>query len=194
MAHNNHFFFNCLSPKPTSMPPTLSNQLAQDFSSVETLRREFIATTAAMFGPGFVWLVKLTDQAQFRILPTYLAGTPYPGAHQRRQPVDLATQSDYAPAGPDPSSLSAADHARQTTVQNSVGAFGPGSAQQPRMLAPGGVGLTPVLCINTWEHVWLRDWGVAGKKAYLEKWWDMVDWRVVASNASVGGSRRGYRG
>ena len=47
--------------------------------------------------------------------------------------------------------------------------------------------LTPVLCLNTWEHVWLRDYGVGGKREYVENWWRAVDWDVVASLAGVGG-------
>lgn len=168
------------------MPSILSAQLAQDFSSLDTLKAEFLATATAMFGPGFVWLVKATEQSRFHLLTTYLAGSPYPGAHYRRQPVDMATQNAQSAGG-----LSGADYARQTTVQNAVGAFGPRSRMQPK-IAPGGVGLTPVLCVNTWEHVWLRDWGIGGKRAFLEAWWERVDWGVVANNADVGGLRRGF--
>ena len=186
MAHNNHFFFNCLSPRSTTMPSNLTKLLAQDFSSIDTLRQEFIATASAMFGPGFVWLVKVTDSSQFRLLTTYLAGSPYAGAHYRRQPIDMATQSRETVGG-----LSGADFARQNTVQNSVGAFGPRSNQI--RIAPGGVNLMPILCVNTWEHVWLKDWGVSGKRAYVTAWWDRIDWAVVANHADMGGTRRALR-
>ncbi|KAH0551685.1 hypothetical protein GP486_007097 [Trichoglossum hirsutum] len=177
MAHNNHFFFNCLSPKPTKIPPSLASRLTEEFSSLETLRLEIIATAAAMFGPGYVWLVKNTDKSRFSLLTTYLAGSPYPGAHFRRQAIDMNTES--AQSFPN---LSAAEYARQNIVQNSAGAFGKSSATS---VSTGGVGLMPVLCVNTWEHVWLRDWGVGGKRGFLEAWWNMVDWNVVASNADV---------
>ncbi|KAI9818027.1 MAG: hypothetical protein M1827_000651 [Pycnora praestabilis] len=183
MAHNNHFFFNCLSSKPTpitSAGRALTEQLSTDFSSLTTLRADFLATASSMFGPGFVWLVKTTERSQYRILTTYLAGSPYAGAHHRRQPVDMATQSSSSAGG-----LSGADYARQQSVQNTVGAFGAASGRQKR-IAPGGIEIQPILCVNTWEHVWLRDWGVGGKRGFLEAWWEMVDWGVVAGNANVG--------
>ena len=168
------------------MSSSMSKELASDFSSIDTLRSEFLATADAMFGPGFVWLVKLTEQNRFHLLTTYLAGTPYPGAHYRMQPVDMASQNAQSVGG-----LSGADYARQNNVQNTVGSFGPRSRAAVKM-APGGVQLTPVLCVNTWEHVWLRDWGIGGKRKFLEAWWERIDWAVVSSNADVGGYRRGY--
>ena len=49
-------------------------------------------------------------------------------------------------------------------------------------LAPGGQDLEVLLGVNMWEHVWLRDYGFAGKRQFLEKWWDKVDWAVVEGN------------
>lgn len=46
----------------------------------------------AMFGPGFVWLVKNAQSTELRILTTYLAGSPYTAAHWRRQGLDMNTQ------------------------------------------------------------------------------------------------------
>lgn len=176
MAHNNHFFFKRLSPAPVAMPESLRSALEESFSSVETLRREFVVTASAMFGPGFVWLVKLgardaPGQANpFRLLTTYLAGSPYPGAHWRRQPVDRNTVAAGTPAaGP----LS-----------------GTGAGVSAKAAAPGGIDVTPVLCLNTWEHVWLRDYGLGvggygGKRQFVEEWWKAIDWEGVASDANI---------
>ena len=188
MAHNNHFFFKRLSPTPVAMPESLRSALEESFSSVETLRREFVVTASAMFGPGFVWLVRLNSrdapgQANpFRILTTYLAGSPYPGAHWRRQPVDRNTVAG-APAAGGPSPTAG---------------FGPGSATEPsdassqnaKAAPPGGIDVVPVLCLNTWEHVWLRDYGVGaggygGKRQFVEEWWKTIDWEGVASDANI---------
>ncbi|KAI9823735.1 MAG: hypothetical protein M1832_002292 [Thelocarpon impressellum] len=187
MAHNNHFFFNCLSPATTAMPTQLANQLTADFSSLATLRAEMLATANALFGPGFVWLVHTTSPIpQYRLLTTYLAGSPYAGAHHRRQPADLSAHTAASLGG-----LSGADYARQTTVQNTAGAFGPSSQTPSARVPPGGVSLVPVLCVNAWEHVWLRDWGVGGKRAFLEAWWDRIDWTVVSGNADTSPQRAG---
>ena len=39
--------------------------------------------------------------------------------------------------------------------------------------------VTPVLAINLWEHVYLYDYGVAGKRRFLENVFDCIDWAVV---------------
>ena len=180
MAHNNHFFFQALSPDPTPMPAKVAQALEQSFSSVENLKREFIVTASSMFGPGFVWLVRTRDY-KYSLLTTYLAGSPYPGAHYRRQSVDLNTEHDAPMGGND--SL----RKRFAEPANRVGAFGPHSQAR---IAPGGIDLIPVLCLNMWEHAYLPDYGVGafgagGKKAYAESWWHVIDWNVVAYRAEI---------
>ena len=53
-------------------------------------------------------------------------------------------------------------------------------------MAYGGADLDILLTVNTWEHVWLRDWGIGGKKAYLEEWWRAINWDVVEANFQTG--------
>lgn len=205
MAHNNEFFFRTLSPAPpasgesrpttesgigataTPVPSALHAALDQSFSSLETLRREFVATAMAMFGPGFVWLVRLNNLPgrpdAFRLLTTYLAGSPYPGAHARRQGVDMNTVggAGASPAARQPAESYLAQQAR---------ALGRGATMGEKAVAPGGVDLVPVLCLNTWEHVWLTDYGVGaggkgGKRAFVEKWWDRINWNEVSALANL---------
>ena len=166
MAHNNHFFFKHLAPSPVPMSDTLRMHLEQSFGSIETLRREMVNTAGAMFGPGFVWLVQVQQQgmfASFRVLPTYLAGSPYPGAHWRRQDVDLTTGVGSTEKG--------METARKYLDDT---AYGQGKASAAALkrnqIAPGGINLTPVLCLNVWEHAYLADYGVGGKLAFAEKW------------------------
>jgi Fe-Mn family superoxide dismutase len=131
-----------------------------------------------MFGPGFVWLVQTNDTAQrhLRILPTYLAGSPLSGAHYRRQSHDLSS------------------HNPESYQQlNPVGAFGASAARgnEKRDSKPlGGIDVVPLLCVNTWEHVWLHDYGVRGKMDFLEKWWERVNWNVVQESATLAPSRK----
>jgi Fe-Mn family superoxide dismutase len=175
MAHNNDFFFRCLSPTETTMPNALRVALEGSFSSIDTLRQEMIVTASSMFGPGFVWLVKAHQAGprQYALLTTYLAGSPYPGAHYRKQAVDMNTESEQrVTRGP---------------VMNTVGAFGELSR---KATAPGGININPILCINTWEHVYLPDYGVGvggsgGKRTYAERWWNRIDWNTVAGNADI---------
>jgi Fe-Mn family superoxide dismutase len=160
MAHNNHIFFKNLSPSPEPMPDLVRQDLERSFSSIETLRREFVVTAMSMFGPGFVWLVKTANE--HAILATYIAGSPYPYAHWRRQGADLNT-------------LGARGTAADTLVAYSRAAAG----QRREELPPGGVNALPVLCLNTWEHVWLRDYGIGGKRAFVEEWWKKINWLGV---------------
>ena len=135
-----------------------------------------------MFGPGFVWLVRTVEYDTWsnrknvlKILLTYLAGTPYAGAHYRQQSVDMNTETALRAATRQ--GLSGMEFARQHTVQNTAGSFGKSSSNA--RVSKGGVEVTPVLCVNTWEHAYLRHFGVKGKRFYLEKFWDNVDWHVV---------------
>ncbi|KAK2741247.1 hypothetical protein FQN57_005709 [Myotisia sp. PD_48] len=173
MAHNNHFFFDYLSPKTIKMPENIEQVITESCSSVESLKAEFLATANAMFGPGFVWLVKQIDTAELKIVATYIAGSPYPQAHFRRQSTDMATSTTGIRGGEGIDAVT-------TISRRDYGAMGRYTNNQ-KFLAPGGVDITPVLCVNTWEHVWLRDWGISGKAGYLEAWWDSIDWEKVAN-------------
>jgi len=137
---------------------------------METLKREFVLTANAMFGPGFVWLV-MDKNRKYHILTTYLAGSPWPAAHHRKQAVDMNTEDEdmrRIKRGP------TADAVASTSYNSQLG--------------PGGANIIPVLCLNTWEHVYLPDYGVGaggvgGKKAYAEAWWETINWNFVAENA-----------
>ncbi|KAL6706905.1 hypothetical protein ACN47E_005048 [Coniothyrium glycines] len=171
MAFNNHFFFRGINTNPDvqSQPSQdLAHRINNDFSSRETLREDFLATAEAMFGPGFVWLVQVNDNS-LRILPTYLAGSPLSGAHYRRQSHDLNTHN-----------------ADSYTALNKVGTFGAAAQENQRKQKPlGGVDVVPLLCVNTWEHVWLHDYGIRGKRRFLEAWWDKIDWDIVLQSVTL---------
>jgi Fe-Mn family superoxide dismutase len=182
MAFNNHFFFKHINTDPnlTSTPPSdLTVEINKHFSSMDTFRETFLGSAEAMFGPGFVWLVQLNDtnRRELRILNTYLAGSPLSGAHYRRQEQDLNTHN--------PESYQ---------KLNSVGKFGRAAnvAVQPKKPL-GGVDITPILCVNTWEHVWLEDYGIRGKREYLEAWWNKINWNEVADLVTIteNGSKMG---
>lgn len=184
MAFNNHFFFLGLNTDSTitsSPSAELLPEINTHFSSLETLRDTFLATAQAMFGPGFVWLVQQNDSSQMplRILTTYLAGSPLSGAHYRRQGHDLNTQN-----------------ADTFQALNKVGAFGASAKLEQRPKKPlGGVDVVPLLCVSTWEHTWLHDHGVRGKSAFLEAWWDKINWDRVQKSVSLPQAReRAFQG
>lgn len=195
MAHNTHFFFENLkaaeepqadgTETPNPVPEKLKIALESSFSSMETLRLEMTTIANSMFGPGFVWLVKIRKLNEFRILTTYLAGSPYPDAHWRRQPVDNNTTEG-------PSSAEKTGLANEFFGRSALGAGADNGSQWAKNLAPGGIDVTPVLCLSTWENVWLRDYGVGaggygGKRQYVENWWRCVNWERVMELSQLQG-------
>jgi Fe-Mn family superoxide dismutase len=175
MAFNNHFFFQALSPEPTPLDRynLLENSLKKTFGSIDTLRTTFLDTAAAMFAPGFVWLVWCKDvegsgsRGAWRILATYAAGTPFPEAGYRQQGIDANTSS-------------AASYEKYQ-ANNPVAAFGAHSrhGQNISKIPPGGTSVAPVLCVSTWEHSYIYDFGLNGKRRYLNDWWNAIDWYRV---------------
>lgn len=98
----------------------------------------------------------------------------------------------------------------QTRVQNSAGAFGrySQSARGGMRDIPmettgtdsggdarrfGGADVIPVLCLNTWQHAYLNDYGVARKREYLARLWERIDWEQVWS-LCVERQQLGYMG
>ncbi|KAF2720280.1 manganese and iron superoxide dismutase [Polychaeton citri CBS 116435] len=177
MAFNNHYFYDSLSTAPKTLEEygDLKLSLEASFGSIDTLRMTMLDTANAMFGPGFVWLVwcpKLGDHMRrgaWRIVTTYLAGTPYPEAGYRQQGIDMNNQDASSAA------------AYMDRPANSVGWFGPlsPSGQDNAKLPPGATSVHPVLCVSTWEHSYLYDYSAAGKRQYLDQWWESVDWHTV---------------
>ena len=186
-AHNHHYFMSSLSKEPgVEMPKELEQSLSESFSSIKTLRQAFLETANAMFGPGYVWLVlhfnppdsEFSRDTQlkkptytFRILPTYIAGSPYPGAHSRLQSIDRNTSNVM-------------ERKRQADQENvkSPGFIANTDSERKRW---GGADVLPVLCVSTWQHVYMYDWGVDGKQYYLKSWWDHIDWIKVWENAQT---------
>ncbi|KAF2176700.1 manganese and iron superoxide dismutase [Zopfia rhizophila CBS 207.26] len=171
MAFNNHFFFRGINTDPNirSQPSTkLTTAINHYFSSMSTLRESFLTTAESMFGPGFVWLVQTKEghHQPLRILPTYIAGSPLSGAHYRRQPEDMNTQN-----------------AQSLNNAGKFGQYSLAAKNAPKEKKPlGGVDVVPLLCVNTWEHVWLHDYGVTGKRKYLEAWWEKINWDTVPAS------------
>ena len=187
MARNNHFFFERLHPTGTQPSTSLMKDINESFGSLDTLRTEMVETADAMFGNGFVWLMKDDGQGRFRILCTYNAGSPWPKAHYRRQSQDMSNQFLHT-------GRNAAETDRLNNVQNQVGTFGrhsmpSGQGVPPTDALTGG----PVLCVNVWQHMYLRDYGVRGKRAFLNNWWERIDWGMVEDSTHHYGTEYKYQ-
>lgn len=163
MAHFNHFFFDSLAKEKVEVPDQLARMIDEGFSSLDNLRQEMLENGAAIFGNGFVWLLKEGGtppgkMPPLRILCTYNAGSPYSEAYRMRQSRDMAT--GYA------------------------GAVGPYSRSGQQQFAPNALKGVPILCLNVWQHMYVPDYGVLGKNTYLAAWWERIDWNKVAERYS----------
>ncbi|KAI4289430.1 MAG: hypothetical protein L6R35_001299 [Caloplaca aegaea] len=243
-AHNNHIFFTTMvspsdrsetprpvlanlptnqAPESINAPRPLLAQIDASFSSLASLRSHFLATADSMFGPGYVWLVKrnqytMNESMKLSILATYNAGSPYPGAHFRLQPLDMNTANTGVTADMSPTAYARMMKGEDGTYPNderlrpyatgmgtgnpnapsavnkgTAGSFGQYSnaGQNPsQRRAPGGALVELLLVVSTWEHVWLRDYGFGGKRKFLEAWWDKIDWEVVYARSGFGKEKR----
>lgn len=217
MAHNIHFYFDSISDKGTEharvdehavadkdasqdeyaaypyIPRGLQEGLVASFGSIENLRREMLSQANAMFGPGFVWLVReirppgsFTTNA-YKVLATYQAGTPYPRAHWRMQGTDMNHQAGVT----DRMGATIHDYFDRAATANGHKPMHGHDDETISVLDPlrrgnpGAADLTPVLCVSTWEHAWLLDWGVGNKRNFLEAWWSAVHWDKVWDRVGV---------
>lgn len=192
MAHNNHFFFSGLSKtggqdKSEHMSENLKNHLERSFGSLESLRRELIMTADAMFGPGFVWVVQHMDAPgavarPFKILTTYQAGSPYPTAHWRNQGVDMNNHGGAREGG----AIVKEYFDRQNVANRREPLHGSGAdTSSVTRIPPGGTNVVPVLCVNTWEHAWMFQYGIGGKTEYVSNWWNIINWGWVESLSRI---------
>lgn len=74
-VYNHDFYWNGLSPVPTSLSTELSNLITRDFGSMETFKEKMLAAAAGFFGSGWVWLVMSKD-GKLAIESTTNADTP----------------------------------------------------------------------------------------------------------------------
>lgn len=174
------------------VPDPMLEAIEESCSSLDSLKAEFIAIANAMFGPGFVWLVKENEFGRLRLLSTYLAGSPLSEAHVRSSSPYLSSWESHGSRTSmnslaSPGGGSAAN--RSTRVSSSYDNLQSSTQQQrQKRLAPNGIEITPLLCVNLWEHVWVPDYGVFGKRDYLEAWWNKIDWSSVMTQAAQHGA------
>lgn len=192
-------FFLTLYQTPRPPPDTFLRAVESKFSSWESLKANMIGNAEAMFGPGYVWLVAQKDTTSpgpmsqlagmvagkpqpspdLALLNTYLAGSPHARAHWRKQDRDMNTEDNDTRPG-----TTGAQWARDrefATKSFKSPTYGMG-ANNKLIFNPGAADVEPLLCVSTWEHVWVPQYGIRGKREYLERWWNTVDWVTVESN------------
>lgn len=90
------------------------------------------------------------------------------------------TASDYVDRGVE-RNVYGVNAGLQQQAYGYAGSHGPHSANK-KQIGPQGQDLNVCLAVSTWEHVWLGQYGVGGKKKFLERWWERIDWGTVETN------------
>ncbi len=99
---NHSFFWNCLSPNPTTPSAELTAALTASFGSVDAFKEQLTNSAINNFGSGWTWLVKNPSGA-LEIVNTSNAGNPMTDGHTPLLTVDVwehAYYIDYRNARP----------------------------------------------------------------------------------------------
>ncbi|OBA23253.1 hypothetical protein METBIDRAFT_102810 [Metschnikowia bicuspidata var. bicuspidata NRRL YB-4993] len=153
-AHNNHMFFEQLADKEHAASTRPSRFLLERIaggSSLDSLKTEIIRLAESAEGQGWVFLVEDPDKS-FRLLKCNNDGTPY--YHGKNQSLDLN-------ANIDPQSFEELTQIKQKGD----------NAELDFTL--------PVLAINFWDVAFVTDYGITGKREYLERVLDHINWDVI---------------
>ncbi|CEP23327.1 unnamed protein product [Cyberlindnera jadinii] len=155
-AHNNHFFFQQLtSPENNHTRPSrqLEQRINEQFGSLEGLGKVFVDASDAVVGQGWLFLAERADK-QLEVLALNNSGSPY--QFNANQGIDL-----NGPVGKDDFQL------LESIKQD---------------LKEGIQDFTfPLIGISLWDQSYLIDYGLNGKKEYIKKVFDSLNWDVINS-------------
>ncbi|SNX88099.1 related to Superoxide dismutase [Melanopsichium pennsylvanicum] len=177
-ALNNSFFLSTLAPQdhvrnPTPLPK-LSAAISKSFGSFPEMCLAFSSAAYGMASSGWVWLV--TDQNRnLGVVPTFGSGTVIVQSRMQQGKHFLLPSINDQSTG-------------STDGANNISS--PSTSERPFRPADslfGGLGISdkvgkelyPLLNISVHEHAWLNDYGIMGKKEYLTRFWNCVNWDKV---------------
>lgn len=149
------------------------------FGSILELKTLLLESAHAINGDGFTWLVA--------VIKPPLAH----GLHSTVEYDSLAVLNTYNAGAPENN-----DRARQLTAFEEEGKekrlsqniYASLEDAQSHVSSVGREYL-PLLCIDSSAKVWLHDYGVFGKKQYLEQVWRSIDWETVQQRLPAKGSQ-----
>lgn len=157
--------------------PLLSH-IQKDFGSLIEFKTLLLNSANSINGDGFTWLVA-RDSNRFKeeiqrsdptkmfdnlfILNTYNAGSP-----KNNGKAGHLTELKRR--------LQKGNDEKEELSTSTIPTFE--NAQETVQFEE--VGYKPLLAIDASPKVWLHDYGVYGKRAYLEQVWKSIDWEIVA--------------
>ncbi|CAG8679559.1 15415_t:CDS:2, partial [Cetraspora pellucida] len=180
-AWNNDFFLQGLTPKgETSLETFFHERIKQTFGSISDFKTH-IWHWDYLVPDGHGKLVE-TEFKQFRVVNTYNAGTT----------LDITRLQEKDPNNHPTSFLSSPF----LTTSSEMSSQFAQNASSSKPVPPPSIALnlvdppphkskfTPLLCLNVWEHAYLKDFGIHGKDTYIDRFWECVDWTVVHNRAA----------
>ncbi|KAL1916048.1 mitochondrial 37S ribosomal protein mS42 [Calcarisporiella thermophila] len=165
---NNDFFLRSLTPEPKELRPELQARIIEDFKSIELFKQTFTHHALSLFGSGWTWLVE-DEHGHLRIMNTYNAGTP-----DRPRPAPTPSKASRETKSSNAES--------NDTLSPFISSFNSILQDTPGYLRDQEY-RTPLLALSLWEHAYFTDYGVRGRQAYVERFWDVVDWERVFSRS-----------
>ncbi|KAG7663047.1 uncharacterized protein J8A68_003429 [[Candida] subhashii] len=155
-AHNNHFFFEQLANKEEAQltRPSrfiMDRLIRNDIPDISVLKEKMLTLAENSVGQGWVFLVE-TPYKSFQIIKCNNDGTPY--YYGKNQSLDLN-------GGVDESAYQYLENLKERAAKR----------ERDYNL--------PILAISFWDQSYIKDYGLGGKKEYLERVWDCIDWNVI---------------
>ncbi|ODQ81042.1 hypothetical protein BABINDRAFT_160459 [Babjeviella inositovora NRRL Y-12698] len=162
----------------------LHEWIVESFGSLEEFRTLLLNQAHAIKGDGFTWLVannasgdaKRMDLENLFVVNTYNAGVPDDNVRGGQMNKLADQQKETKPQQEDIKSIDeeALDRAMETigTVESVYAKVNQGKTNY-----------VPILCLNASPKAYLADYGVFGKRQYLDNVWECIDWEVVERRA-----------
>nr|CAG8479769.1 8960_t:CDS:2 [Entrophospora candida] len=138
----------------------LFNYASQSWNLDFFLQSLFTNMALAIFGSGWTWLVK-TEYDTLCVVNTYNAEDPnnHPSRFNKTSDKDDINQ-------------------KQDTLTPSNQPLPPPLIKLSMEL-PHNSRLTPLLCLNVWEHAYVKQYGILNKSLYIENFWKCINWEVI---------------
>ena len=91
---NHTFFFESLTPDPTSVPKDLEEAIIRDFGSMKDFEEKFKAAAVGIFGSGWVWLAQ-DKGGNLHIIQESNAGNPIRAGYKPLLTIDVWEHAYY---------------------------------------------------------------------------------------------------
>lgn len=156
MAHNNHFFFEQLSDKEIASKTKPSRFLMEklmheDVLDMDQFRNKILKMAEESYGQGWIFLIETQDK-NLKFINCHNDGTPY--YYAKSQLLDLnggLNENDF--------------NYLQDLKEKAA------NGEKDFNL--------PLLAINYWDYMYIKDYGVSGKAEYLSNLWEHINWDVI---------------